>query len=99
MNAVADVLGSSSIPLGSDRPSLYVDTHQRSDVSVTGVTLRLSSSTRPPREAAMALTTHMPPQPEILTGHSIGVLLRPLLLMARACSVHSSQVLGGAANP
>jgi len=45
------------------------------------------------------LTTHIPPQPAILTGHSIGARLRPLLLIARACSVHSSYVFGGAAKP
>jgi len=39
MNAAADVFGSSSRPLGSDNPSLYVEAHHAIDSSAIGVML------------------------------------------------------------
>ena len=88
--ARAASLLSSSMPLGSESPSLYVPAHHRSESSATGVTPNCSSSTLPPREAAIALRTHMPPQPVCFTGQIMGLLLSPLLLIARACWLHSS---------
>ena len=78
---------------------MYVPAHHLRDSSATGVTPNWSSSTLPPREAAMALSTHMPPQPVCFTGQIMGVLLSPLLLMTRACWLHSSYVFGGPERP
>src|SRR5215831_5134825 len=99
MKAWADVFGSSSIPLGSDSPSLYVPAHHFNESSATGVTFKPSSRTVPLRDATIAFMTHMPPQPDHLTGQIIGALLKPAFLMARAWRLHSSYVAGGPANP